>query len=150
MASHESKRPTADSAAQPWYADGLQFKCTGCGNCCTGAPGYVWVNKAEIQSLATYLGLEVAEFEARYVRAVGVRKSLVEYENGDCVFFDNRTRRCAVYAHRPRQCRSWPFWESNLRTPEAWRQTCQVCPGSGQGPLYQLAEIESQVRQIRV
>ena len=26
--------------SEPWYQDGLQFRCTRCGNCCTGAPGY--------------------------------------------------------------------------------------------------------------
>jgi hypothetical protein len=36
----------------PWYKDGLRFTCTGCGDCCTGAPGYVWVNKEEIEALA--------------------------------------------------------------------------------------------------
>jgi Fe-S-cluster containining protein len=135
---------------QPWYKDGLRFQCTGCGDCCTGAPGYVWVNKEEIAALAALVGLGIVEFESRYVRNVGVRKSLKEYANGDCVFFDGKTRKCRVYSARPRQCRTWPFWESNLRTPEAWAHTCQVCPGSGAGPLYQLEQIESQKAAIRI
>ena len=53
----------------PWFKDGLRFQCTQCGDCCTGAPGYVWVNKAEIEALAVRFKMEVAEFEARYVRA---------------------------------------------------------------------------------
>jgi hypothetical protein len=32
--------------------------------------------------------MDVPSFEKRYVREVGVRKSLKEYANGDCVFFD--------------------------------------------------------------
>ena len=79
-----------------------------------------------------------------------MRKSLIEYENGDCVFFDNKSRKCGVYAARPRQCRTWPFWDSNIRTPEAWADTCQVCPGSGQGRLYQLEEIQQQAAVIRI
>jgi Fe-S-cluster containining protein len=138
------------STDEPWYKDGLRFQCTGCGDCCTGAPGYVWVNKEEIAAIAALVGLEVPEFESRYVRDVGVRKSLKEYANGDCVFFDGKTRKCRVYAARPRQCRTWPFWESNLRTPEAWEHTCQVCPGSGTGRLYQLEQIESQKAAIRI
>ncbi len=135
----------------PWYAAGLKFKCTGCGDCCTGAPGYVWVNQSEIQGLATALGFDdVARFEDKYVRKIGIRKSLVEFPNGDCVFFDGGSRRCQVYAHRPRQCRSWPFWDSNLRTPETWQQTCDVCPGSGTGKLYALEKIESQRKVIRI
>ena len=134
----------------PWYKDGLQFKCTGCGDCCTGAPGYVWVNKVDIAALAENVGLAPIEFEARYVRKIGVRKSLNEFANGDCVFFDNKTRKCRVYSARPRQCRTWPFWDSNIRTPEAWAQTCDVCPGSGTGRLYQLEEIREQAAVIRI
>lgn len=134
----------------PWYGRGLRFECTQCGDCCTGAPGYVWVNKAEIEALAQRLGMQVEDFENRYVRRVGIRKSLVEYSNGDCVFFDNHTRKCVVYEDRPRQCRTWPFWRSNVQSAEAWARTCEVCPGSGQGKLYQLAEITEQVGRINV
>ncbi|MEM9186428.1 MAG: YkgJ family cysteine cluster protein [Planctomycetota bacterium] len=133
-----------------WYAGGLRFTCTGCGDCCTGAPGYVWLNKADIAALADVTGLTVAEFERRHVRSVGVRKSLKEYANGDCVFFENRSRKCGVYAARPRQCRTWPFWDSNLRSPEAWADTCEACPGSGKGRLHQLEQIEEQRAEIRV
>jgi Fe-S-cluster containining protein len=140
----------AHSNGKPWYKDGLRFQCTGCGDCCTGAPGFVWVNKEEIAALAAKVGLDEDEFESRYVREIGVRKSLVEFNNGDCVFFDGKTRKCKVYEARPRQCRTWPFWDSNVRAPEAWAQTCEVCPGSGTGRLYQLGEIETQKAVIRI
>ena len=135
---------------QPWYRDGLRFECTQCGDCCTGAPGYVWVNREEIRALADLIDLDVAQFERKYVRLVGIRKSLVEYSNGDCVFFDNKARKCTVYDARPRQCRTWPFWESNIRTPEAWKETCQTCPGSGQGNLVPLESIVEQAKIIRI
>jgi Fe-S-cluster containining protein len=136
---------------EPWYRDGLRFKCTGCGDCCTGAPGYVWVNSEEIAALADELAISVAEFEKRYVRQVGVRKSLKELKKTyDCVFLDAETRKCRVYAARPRQCRTWPFWESNIRTPEAWAHTCEVCPGSGAGKLYQLEAIAEQAAVVRL
>lgn len=140
--------PTTDDL--PWYKDGLRFKCNECGNCCTGAPGFVWVNKAEIAAMATVTGEEVAEFEEKYVRKIGIRKSLVEYGNGDCVFFDGKTRKCNIYDARPRQCRTWPFWESNLRSPESWAETCEACPGSGSGKLHQIEAIEAQVAVFRL
>jgi uncharacterized protein len=140
----------SDNSNGPWYKDGLRFQCTGCGDCCTGAPGYVWVNKKDINALAAELGITAAEVESQYVREIGVRKSLHEYPNGDCVFFDGKTRKCRVYAARPRQCRTWPFWDSNVRSPETWAETCQVCPGSGTGRLYQLSEIEAQRSVIRI
>lgn len=136
---------------KPWYRDGLPFECTQCGDCCTGAPGYVWVNNEEIAAIAKEIGEEdIERFTALYVRNVGVRKSLREYSDGACVFFDNDARKCTVYHARPRQCRTWPFWDSNLRTPEAWQRTCEVCPGSGQGKLVQLDDIEAQRKVMKV
>jgi uncharacterized protein len=135
---------------EPWYKDGLRFECTQCGDCCTGAPGFVWVNAAEIAALAKRFDLAVDEFEKRYVRRVGIRKSLVEFDNGDCVFFDGESRRCTVYEDRPRQCRTWPFWQSNVRTRETWAQTCQVCPGSGTGNLVPLEKILVQLKVQRI
>lgn len=135
---------------KPWYHKGLRFTCSQCGDCCTGAPGYVWVNKQEIAEMAAVLGeTDIAEFERKYVRKVGIRKSLVEFSNGDCVFLDE-SRKCQVYNARPRQCRTWPFWESNLKSPAAWEETCEVCPGSGQGKLHSIEVIESQKNTMRV
>jgi Fe-S-cluster containining protein len=137
-------------AEQPWYRAGLRFECTQCGNCCTGAPGFVWVNSQEIVALAKLLGIAVEEFERLYVRQVGIRQSLVEFPNGDCVFFDNEKRNCTVYDARPRQCRTWPFWNSNLRTPETWKATCEQCPGSGKGKLYSLQKIQVAAGAIEI
>jgi len=135
---------------KPWYHAGLTFECTGCGDCCTGAPGFVWVTNAEIQEMAGVVGLSVERFEQRYVRKVGVRKSLIELAGGDCVFFNAGTRRCEVYSARPRQCRTWPFWDSNLRTPSDWERTRQACPGCGKGRLYTLTEIHQQTGKVKV
>ena len=137
-------------ADEPWYQDGLRFQCSQCGDCCTGAPGYVWVNKEEIEKLASLKAMSVEAFEAKYVHSVGVRKSLNEKANNDCVFFDGKTRKCTVYEARPRQCRTWPFWHSNLQSPETWARTCEVCPGSGQGKLYSIEQIEEKAAVIRV
>lgn len=133
-----------------WFKRGLRFKCTGCGDCCTGAPGYVWVNGEEIRALAKVVGLLPDQFEATFVRRVGVRRSLVEYDNGDCMMFDPETRRCLAYEARPRQCRTWPFWESTVDTPEAWEETCHNCPGCGHGTLVSAKDILERVGTIRV
>lgn len=136
--------------SQPWYRDGLKFECSQCGDCCTGGPGFVWVNDEEIAALAAETQMELAEFEAAYVRKVGLRKSLREYSNGDCVFLNPDTRGCDVYSARPRQCRTWPFWDSNIRTPDDWEETCRICPGSGKGRLYSIEEIDERRGEIRI
>lgn len=136
--------------SKPWYHAGLKFKCTQCGDCCSGAPGYVWLNNEELAALAKRMSMDEETFEANYVMQVGIRKSLKEFANGDCVLLDREKRVCTVYEDRPRQCRTWPFWDSNLRSPETWAETCEACPGSGKGKLYQLDQIEEQRKVMKI
>ena len=135
---------------EPWYKDGLNFTCTGCGNCCTGAPGVVWVNDEEIEQIAGHLNKSVGEVRLAHTRLVGNRVSLTEYANGDCTFFDPKSRSCTIYPARPRQCRSWPFWNSNLNRPDSWEQLQRVCPGAGRGAFVPLEEIEAQAGLIDI
>ncbi|MEM7473952.1 MAG: YkgJ family cysteine cluster protein [Planctomycetota bacterium] len=134
----------------PWYAEGLRFECTQCGGCCSGEPGYVWVDEAEIAAMAREVKMHKDEFCSLYVRRVGSRFSLVEYDNGDCIFLDTESRGCRVYGARPIQCRTWPFWNSTINTPGDWEETCKECPGAGTGRLYSLEEIEIQRNKKRV
>ena len=129
---------------KPWYHQGLQFTCSGCGDCCSGSPGFVWVNAEEIEVMAAAINHSVDDFEKIYIRKIGARKSLKELPNYDCVFLDEETRKCELYEARPTQCKTWPFWDSNLRSPEDWERTCEECPGSGSGKLYSLDLIEEQ------
>ncbi|MFK8114654.1 MAG: YkgJ family cysteine cluster protein [Rubripirellula sp.] len=131
-----------DKKKSPWYDEGLSFECTQCGDCCSGEPGYVWVNAEEIAGMAKEMGLALKAFEGKFVRKVGKAKSLIEYPDGDCIMLDPRTRKCTVYESRPIQCRTWPFWDSNLKKKKDWKQTCDVCPGAGKGRLYSFEEIE--------
>lgn len=131
---------------QPWYKDGLQFRCTQCGNCCTGAPGAVWVTDDELRAIAEHTGKTLGEVRLLHTRLIGSRVSLTEYANGDCTFFDGATRGCTIYPVRPVQCRTWPFWEGNVETREAWSQTCTVCPGSGRGDFVPAEEVARRIR----
>lgn len=132
-----------------WFKDGLRFACQRCGGCCTGAPGYVWVSADEATRIARFLNLSVGEFRKRYTRKVFGRISLTERGNGDCVLLE-AGRLCTIYEVRPAQCRTWPFWTSNLRTPESWRATCRVCRGAGQGQLYTCEQILQMAQMVDV
>lgn len=132
-----------------WFRDGLRFECTRCGHCCTGDPGYVWVTSEELQAIADHLGQPLEEVRSLYARRAGRRVSLREKTNGDCVFFD-RTSGCTVYSARPTQCRTWPFWESNTESREAWDRAAERCPGMNQGPLISADDITQRVRKVRV
>ena len=138
-----------EKAAEPWYAGGLAFECTRCGNCCTGDPGFVWVTDEELEAIAAFLGRPVREVRDLYARKSRGRVTLRERANGDCVFFDAR-KGCTVYPVRPAQCRTWPFWESNVATPEDWERTCRVCPGSGKGEVIPVEEITRRLKVIKM
>jgi uncharacterized protein len=132
----------------PWYREGLAFSCTRCGACCTGAPGYVWVSHEEIARLAQFRSESIDEFSAKFLRRVGDRYSLIERPGGDCVFWD-RQAGCTVYAARPVQCQTWPFWPENVETETDWAGVQQVCPGSGRGWLYSAQEIIESIGRVR-
>ncbi len=140
-------RPTSPD----WYADGLRFECTQCGNCCTGPTGFVWVSDEELSAIAAALGLSVSETESRYMRQLHGRRSLTETpgEHGyDCVFLDRTSvpgkAVCGIYRARPMQCRTWPFWPENLRHPRDWQRAARTCPGINTGPLIPVESIRIQ------
>jgi Fe-S-cluster containining protein len=108
------------------------------------------VNEAEIENIARQSGISADEFRARHTRPAGARRSLLEKENGDCEFLARDTSgktRCSIYAVRPAQCRTWPFWKSNLASERAWRATGRVCPGIDQGQHYALPVIQDGLRK---
>jgi Fe-S-cluster containining protein len=146
---------------EPWYADGLKFTCTQCGNCCTGGPGFVWVSPVEIDRLAKFLGEPAERVVKRYCRRFGDRLSLKERKTPeglyDCIFLQHvpgeptaenpnppPRRICSIYSVRPLQCRTWPFWNENLASPENWERGKRRCPGMGKGNRhFSLEKIES-------
>lgn len=131
--------------AKKWYQDGLRFSCTQCGNCCSGAPGYVWVTREEIAKIAAFLGRPDGTLERAQLRRVGLRYSLTEKPGGDCVFLKREGGKsmCSVYPVRPLQCRTWPFWNQNLGKPEDWEHAHEKCPGMNRGKSYTFVQIES-------
>lgn len=119
---------------------GLRFECSLCGACCTGPEGYVLVSDEECASLAAALGLTPSAFRERYTKPTTLGLSLIETETEhglDCVFLDRERipgkAVCGVYEQRPAQCRTWPFWKSNLSSERAWRRAAALCPGIDRG-----------------
>lgn len=129
---------------KPWYKDGVRFKCTGCGKCCTGAPGYVWVNEEEIEKIAAYLNITKQEFSMRFLRKVNGGYSLVEYKkNHDCVFL--KENKCSIYPVRPTQCKTYPYWPFHMHSKENWEAAAKECEGiSDEAPIVTFEEIEEQ------
>lgn len=128
----------------PWYAKGLPFQCTGCGQCCTGVPGYVWVNEQEIEEIAAYLRLSVSEFSRQFLRKVKGRLSLIEHpKTYDCVFL--KDKKCQIYPVRPTQCQTFPWWPQHLQSEQEWQEAAKGCEGiHSDAPIVPYEIIEEQ------
>ncbi len=91
--------------------------------------------------MAAHLGVSEEQFLKRYCRQVMDRVSLIEYSNGDCVFYSPDG--CKIYDVRPSQCRRFPFWKHVMASPKEWEKLKEKCPGIGRGKLYSQDEIEA-------
>ena len=145
------KRPDNKNSAKarklPWYSEGIRFTCLRCGDCCRGEPGFVWVTPNDIRAISESLGMTEDEFKAAYVRRDHGKFSLTELENGDCVFWSPDG--CKVYAVRPVQCRTFPFWPEYLRSGYAWGRVQRRCPAIGTGKLHSFEEIRERLHEHR-
>lgn len=151
-----------DSSAEPdpshreWFDEpdpetgepGLRFGCTLCGNCCSGPPGYVLFTEAEGRAIAARLGLSEATFLERYTEDTHHGRSIIDIETPkgfDCVFLDRTTvpgkAVCSIYEDRPKQCKTWPFWKSLLKSRDSWVRAKATCPGLDTGRHYTPVEI---------
>ena len=82
-----------------FYAKGLKFECTGCGECCrarNGKPSWVYVTIDERRRLAAHLKMRTSSFTRRYCEKP---HGFYHLRNpaSDCLFLDGA--RCAC---RPR------------------------------------------------
>ncbi len=103
--------------------------CASCGGqCCTGESGYIWAKYDEIVNMAAFVNLSTEEFATIYLKKVGHRYSLIEKrissDNYACIFFDEKQQRCSIYPVRPRQCRTFPFWEQYKQSEDEVRKEC--------------------------
>lgn len=134
----------------PWYKEGLKFKCTECGKCCTGSSGYVWLSLDEMQEMANVLKLPLDLFKRKYIRQKGNRFALIEKRalNGDydCIFLEDK--KCKVYQARPLQCRTFPWWPENLRCEESWKSAGLECEGiNDEAPTVSYDHIQEQLEK---
>lgn len=104
----------------------------------------VWVNMKEVEKISAFLGITKDVFARYYLRRVNERLSFIEYGNGNCIMYDSG---CKVYAVRPCQCSTFPFWKSNLEDSSEWEKLKNTCPGIGKGSLHSLKEIQDNLQK---
>jgi len=159
----DRRPPQRQPPPSEWYADaGLRFECTMCGDCCTGPPGVIAFTQNEGERIAKRLGISYQDFLHRYTHDTPEGRSLNEVRTAhghDCVFLDRtsphaRSLRdgrggavCSLYEDRPLQCRTFPWWPDNLRTPRDWARTARACEGVNRGAFVPVEHIRIQRNQ---
>ena len=141
---------------RPWYAGGLRFACTMCGDCCTGPPGLIAFTKEEGDRIAARLGVTYEVFIERYTHATPEGRSHNETltkHGHDCVFLDRTSEEarslrggrgggiCTLYEDRPLQCRTFPWWPHNVASVRSWSRAARDCEGIGRGDFVPVDEI---------
>lgn len=128
----------------------LRFHCTGCGACCTGKADHVVETTArERAAIQAQLGVSAAWFRRRYLTRIdddtlGIRLG----KNGRCPFLGDDNR-CRVYAVRPVQCLTFPWWPELVEQRADWQREAKRCEGMNQGAVVPLAHIERQLKRSR-
>ena len=137
---------SAVKSKRPWYVGGLHFECTQCGKCCSGpGEGYIWVTRPEIEFISDYLKIPTGQLREKYLKRVGKRVTIIEHKTTkDCIFLEkiDGEKKCRIYPVRPNQCRTWPFWPSNLISANNWNEATRKCGGVNNGKRYSFEEIE--------
>ncbi|MFQ6610798.1 MAG: YkgJ family cysteine cluster protein [Fidelibacterota bacterium] len=116
-----------------FYDNGLQFECTGCGDCCKYSDAVVYITDHEISAISSYLSIPEDDFVFQYVTSF--RNRLVLKSNGDsCILLQND--RCMAYPVRPTQCQSFPFWSDILKSQSRWNLVSETCEGMNHGKKF--------------
>jgi uncharacterized protein len=125
----------------------LRFECTGCGACCSGdGEQFVFLAPGEAQAIAGHLGVRRERFRRRYMMLTPAGDRVLRMTGrGTCVFLQENGS-CAIYATRPLQCRTYPYWLELVTTREAWEREAARCEGIGRGAQVPLAVIEAALR----
>jgi Fe-S-cluster containining protein len=132
----------SSNSKPPFYSRGLRFTCHQCHNCCRGGqPGGVYPSHREVERIARWFEMTAHAFRRRYlVRDADGNPGLRMRPKGDCIFWEED---CTIYPVRPRQCRTFPFWPENLKSPEAWAAVRETCQGAGRGKLRRPEDIRA-------
>ena len=128
------------------YTKGIRFECQGSSNCCVsrGTYGFVYLSKKDIKRLSIFTNLEIKDFIKLYCdKTAGYIHFKEKMKNGNCQFL--LKKRCSVYKARPSQCRTWPFWNENMKTKKWNNEIAKFCPGIGKGRIISNSEIKKNI-----
>jgi Fe-S-cluster containining protein len=106
----------------PQIAAQVLFRCENCGECCRGE-GYALVDEADVQEIARTLGIRPNQARDRFTdpdpgKNRGCRILKSRGPERSCCLLDQQAKRCKIYNHRPRICRTFPMINADTETEE--------------------------------
>lgn len=105
----------------------FHFSCVECGKCCYG-PGNVYLSEHDIRKLGKFLKKDPKEIQT--LLGLVPKNGIWIYKvKSKCVFLTSGNR-CSIYAIRPLQCRTYPFWSSHFQSEKEVRELLSSCPGA--------------------
>ena len=128
----------------------LRFSCTRCGRCCmTGGDYFVFLTKQEAGRIRNYLKLSRRWFRQRYLQRLESGELVAAVREDDCCVFLDADGQCRVYAVRPVQCRTYPFWPEVAGSALAWQREARRCEGINRGAVVPLDKIRRAIKACR-
>lgn len=124
-----------------------RFRCTGCGQCCTGDPAthYVAVSRDEQKRIYRFLGISARQFRRQYLETAADDSEGIRLLDSNRCPFLQPDQRCRIYSVRPDQCLTYPFWPELVTSQANWEQEQSRCEGIGRGPVLAASEIQARL-----
>ena len=131
------------------YKKGIRFECQSSGNCCVSRDsyGYVYLSDIDLKRFSKHFKISLKKFKEKYCQITDGFIHLDEKSklDGNCIFL--KDKKCSVYTSRPNQCRTWPFWNDNMKA-KVWNDDIALnCPGVGKGKLINKKEIDKFLKE---
>jgi len=106
----------------PQIAAQVLFRCENCGECCRGE-GYALVDEADVQEIAGTLAISPSQARARFTnpdpeKNAGCRILKSAGPDSSCCLLDEQAKRCMIYSHLPRICRTFPMLNADTECEE--------------------------------
>lgn len=102
----------------------------------------------EVEAIRRLLGLSQNWFRRRYVRRLSTAHWDIRLQaDGRCPFLSDKDR-CSIYAARPAQCQTYPFWPEALKSRRSWQGEARRCEGINRGRTIPVSTIERKLKQL--
>jgi Fe-S-cluster containining protein len=107
----------------------------------------VYLNDEESERIRASLQLSRGWFRRRYLQRLNDGDQvLASGPDERCIFLD-AAGKCRVYAARPVQCRTYPFWPELVGSAAAWNREARRCEGINRGRAVARSVIRRALRE---